>query len=194
MKRLNSLIHRKIRRIVMTPRTPAQPSGAAETTLTAIEIDTIDFFVRLASLFHISRSIGEIYGLLFASAQPVSADYVREKLRISAGSACQGLRLLRTVGAVKVTYVPGERRDFYVAETHLRTIVAGIVRERIVPQLSDQDDRLARLVELLGQVPAGNRSLIEERIQSLQGWRKKAGVILPTLVERLGREEERLTA
>lgn len=162
--------------------------------LTAIEIDTIDFFVRLASLFHISRSIGEIYGLLFASPQPVSADYVREKLRISAGSASQGLRLLRSVGAVKVTYVPGERRDFYVAETHLRTIVAGIIRERIVPQLTDQDDRLARLVELLGELPANNRSLLEERIQSLHGWGKKAGAILPTLVERLGRDEEQMTA
>jgi DNA-binding transcriptional regulator GbsR (MarR family) len=162
--------------------------------LTPIEIDTIDFFVRLASLFHISRSIGEIYGLLFASPQPVSADYVREKLRISAGSASQGLRLLRTVGAVKVTYVPGERRDFYVAETHLRTIVAGVIRERIVPQLSDQDDRLARLAELLGELPESNRGPLEERIRSLHNWRQKAGAILPTLVERIGREEERLTA
>ncbi len=179
---------------MITPNTPAPSTGAAEPKLTRIEIDTIDFFVRLASLFHISRSIGEIYGLLFASPQPVSADYVREKLRISTGSASQGLRLLRTVGAVKVTYVPGERRDFYVAETHLRTIGAGVIRERIAPLLSDQDDRLARLVELLGELPAGNRGLLEERIQSLQGWQRKAGTLLPTLVERLGREEERLTA
>ena len=177
-----------------TTHTTAHPSGATETTLTAIEIDTIDFFVRLASLFHISRSIGEIYGLLFASPQPVSADHVREKLRISSGSASQGLRLLRTVGAAKVTYVPGERRDFYIAETHLRTIAAGVVRERIVPQLSDQDDRLARLVEMLSELPASNRSLMEGRIQSLQGWRKKAGTVLPLLVERLGREEEQLAS
>lgn len=178
----------------MIPSHPtALPPVAAETTLSPIEIDTIDFFVRLAGLFHISRSIGEIYGLLFASPQPVSADYVREKLRISSGSASQGLRLLRSVGAVKVTYVPGERRDFFLAETHLRTIAAGVVRERIVPRLSDQDDRLARLVELLSELPAGNRSLMEERIQSLQGWRKKAGAMLPMLVERLGREEEQHT-
>lgn len=165
-----------------------------ELKLTPIEIDTIDFFVRIASLFHISRSIGEIYGLLFASPQPVPADYVRAKLRISSGSASQGLRLLRSVGAVKVTYVPGERRDFYVAETHLRTIVAGVIRERIVPQLSDQDERLARLVELLDAQPETNRGLLEERIHALQGWRRKAGAILPTLAERLGRDEERLTA
>ncbi len=177
---------------MINPPTPAPPTGGADAKLTAIEIDTIDFFVRLASLFHISRSVGEIYGLLFASPHPVSADYVREKLRISSGSASQGLRLLRTVGAVKVTYVPGERRDFFVAETHLRTIAAGVVRERIVPRLSDQDDRLARLVELLSDLPETSRSLLEERIQSLQGWRKKAGAILPTLVDRLGRDEGQL--
>ena len=175
-----------------TSQASALPSGEPGKVLSPIEIDTIDFFVRLANLLHISRSIGEIYGLLFASAQPISADSVREKLRISSGSASQGLRLLRTVGAVKVTYIPGERRDFYVAETHLRTIAAGVVRERIVPRLSDQDDRLARLVELLSELPASNRGLMEERIQSLQGWRKKAGAMLPMLVERLGREEEQL--
>ncbi len=177
---------------MITPPTPAYPTGIADTKLTAIEIDTIDFFVRLASLFHISRSIGEIYGLLFASPHPVPTEYVREKLRISSGSASQGLRLLRTVGAVKVTYVPGERRDFFVAETHLRTIAAGVVRERIVPRLTDQDDRLARLVDLLSDLPDGSRSLLEERIQSLQGWRRKAGALLPTLIERLGREEGHL--
>lgn len=174
---------------MITPDTSTQPE-LAEKSLTRLEIDTIDFFVRLAGLFHVPRSIGEIYGLLFASPQPVSADYVREKLRISSGSASQGLRLLRSVGAVKVTYVPGERRDFFVAETHLRTIAAGIVRERIAPQLSDQDGRLDRLVDLLSEQPAANRSLLEERIHMLQGWRRKAGAILPTLVERLGRESE----
>ena len=93
-----------------------------------------------------------------------------------------------------MTYIPGERRDFYVAETHLRTIAAGVVRERIVPRLSDQDDRLARLVELLSELPASNRGLMEERIQSLQIWRKKAGAMLPMLVESLGREEEQLAS
>jgi hypothetical protein len=72
--------------------------------------------------------------------------------------------------------------------------VAGVIRERIVPQLSDQDDRLARLAELLGELPESNRGPLEERIRSLHNWRQKAGAILPTLVERIGREEERLTA
>lgn len=174
---------------MITPDPSPRSLATADGKLSGLEVDTIDFFVRLAGLFHVPRSIGEIYGLLFASPQPVPADYVREKLHISSGSASQGLRLLRSVGAVKVTYVPGERRDFFVAETHLRTIAAGIVRERIVPQLSDQDDRLARLLNLLGEMPAANRTLLEERIHLLQGWRRKAGAILPTLVERLGREE-----
>jgi len=88
--------------------------------------------------------------------------------------------------------VPGERRDFFVAETHLRTIAAGVVRERIAPQLSGQDGRLEHLVDLLSGLPVANRSLLEERIHILQGWRRKAGAILPTLVERLGRESEPL--
>src|ERR1700722_11665147 len=101
--------------------------------LSPLEVDVIDIFVRIARLFGVSKSVGEIYGLLFISMTPVPLDYIRAKLNLSSGSPSQVLRLLRTLGAVHATYVPGDRRDHFLAETGLRKITSGFLREKVVP-------------------------------------------------------------
>jgi len=142
----------------------------------------IDIFVRIARLFGVSKSVGEIYGLLFISAAPVPLDYIRTKLNLSSGSASQGLRLLRTLGAVQATYVPGDRRDHYLAETGLRKITTGFLREKVVPDLVLHEEQLQRLTGLLEGIPVSSRPHIEARIQLLQSWRRQARAVLPIVM------------
>src|ERR1700677_1581298 len=139
--------------------------------LNPLEVDMIDIFVRIARLFGVSKSVGEIYGLLFVSASPVPLDYIRAKLNLSSGAASQGLRLLPTLGAVHATYVPGDRRDHFLAETGLRKITSGFLREKVVPDLMVHEEQLQRLSTLLNDIPSGHRPHIEARIQLLQSWR-----------------------
>jgi DNA-binding transcriptional regulator GbsR (MarR family) len=150
--------------------------------LNRLEVDMIDIFVRIARLFGVSKSVGEIYGLLFISTTPVPLDYIRAKLNLSSGSASQGLRLLRTLGAVHATYVPGDRRDHFLAETGLRKITSGFLREKVVPDLVIQEEQLQRLSSLLDEIPSGSRSHIEARIQLLQSWRRQARAVLPIVM------------
>ena len=99
------------------------PAPQSDTpTLSAWETSTIDVFVRAASLIGLPRSIGEIYGLLFCTPKALSFDELVERLQISKGSVSQALKVLRQLGAVKLYYVPGSRRDHYqpaVSYTHL---------------------------------------------------------------------------
>jgi DNA-binding transcriptional regulator GbsR (MarR family) len=150
--------------------------------LTRLEVDMIDIFVRIARLFGVSKSVGEIYGLLFISSSPVPLDYIRSKLNLSSGSASQGLRLLRTLGAVQATYVPGDRRDHFLAETGLRKITSGFLREKVVPDLMVHEEQLQRLSSLLDDIPSGSRPHIEARIQLLQSWRRQARAVLPIVM------------
>jgi DNA-binding transcriptional regulator GbsR (MarR family) len=150
--------------------------------LTQLEADMIDIFVRIARLFGVSKSVGEIYGLLFISTSPVPLDYIRTKLNLSSGSASQGLRLLRTLGAVHATYVPGDRRDHFLAETGLRKITTGFLREKVVPDLMVHEEQLQRLTGLLDDLPSGSRPHIEARIQLLQSWRRQARAVLPIVM------------
>jgi DNA-binding transcriptional regulator GbsR (MarR family) len=154
----------------------------AELDVSQLEVDAIDFFVRIAQLFGVSKSIGEIYGLLFISPAPISVEEIRIKLRMSSGSASQGLALLRRVHAVRTAYQAGERRDYYVAETGLAKIASGFLREKIAPHLSDQEDRIVRLANLLMETPAMHRPLLAERIEILQSWRRQARAVLPMVL------------
>ena len=158
-----------------------EPPTQAE--LNRVEINTIDLFVRVARLFGVSKSVGEIYGLLFISTKPVPLEYIRARLQMSSGSASQGLRLLRTVAAVRATYVPGDRRDHFLVETDLRKITNGFVREKVVPNLLGHEERLERLADLMGELPSGSRPEIESRIQILLSWRTQARALLPLLMQ-----------
>ena len=166
-------------------RQPSRAASAAEPPLkdlSRVEVSTIDLFVRIARLFGVSKSVGEIYGLLFISTKPVPLDYVRERLRMSSGSASQGLRLLSSVAAVRATYVPGDRRDHFLVETDLRKITNGFLREKVVPNLLVHEERLERLSNLIGELPSGSRPEIESRIRILQSWRKQARAVLPLML------------
>lgn len=164
----------------------AKDSGmTVPAALSELEVETIEIFVRLARLLGIARSIGEIYGLLFVSAHPVPFDCFLAKLGISSGSASQGLRVLRSIGAVKTSYIAGDRRNHYVVETGLRKIVSGLLRERIEPHLADGEERLAHLSDLLTELPIGDRELLEDRLRTLRSWREQARTVLPVVMTTL---------
>ncbi len=147
--------------------------------LSELEKEVIDIFVRIAGVLSLPRSVGELYGLLFISSDPLCIDDLMRKLKISKGSTSQGLKILRSFGAVNPVYVAGDRRDFFTAEAELRKIVVGFVKEQIYPHLENGKERMARMNALLIEEPAGRKEFVTERIERLNGWQKRAGSLLP---------------
>jgi DNA-binding transcriptional regulator GbsR (MarR family) len=148
-------------------------------TLTELEQEVIDIFVRMAGVLNLPRSVGELYGLLFISPEPLCINDCMKKLNISKGSTSQGLKILRSFGAVNTVYVPGDRRDFFQAETALRKIVTGFVNEEVRPHLENGRDRMARLETLSAGQDPENKDFFAERIAHLKNWQKRAGLLLP---------------
>ena len=64
------------------------------------ESAVIDLFLNAANSFGLPKSYGQIYGLLFCRDEPLAMDEVMDLLHISKGSASQGLRALRQLGAI----------------------------------------------------------------------------------------------
>lgn len=58
-------------------------------------------FADLVVLLGLPKSMGEIYGFVFAAAEPPSFADIEQKLGLSKGSVSQGLRALRELGAIK---------------------------------------------------------------------------------------------
>src|SRR5947208_6010809 len=148
-------------------------NGKRNGELTPLETEIIDFFFQLSRLLGQPRSLAEIYGLLFISARPLAMDDLIERLGLSKGSASQGLKFLRNIGAIKTVYVPGDRRAHYEAVAELRNLVTRFLRDQIVPHLESGQARLERIAGLVRQLPAGERARINGRVTMLQSWGKR---------------------
>ena len=113
------------------------PSSTPRETadLSPLEVAVIDFFVSIVKVVGVPKSVAELYGLLYLSPAPLPLDTLMQRLRMSKGSASQGLKLLRSLGAVRSVYMPGERRDHFAAEVELKRLAAGFMREEIQPRL-----------------------------------------------------------
>jgi len=95
-----------------------------------------EFFADTVKVLGLPKSVGEIYGSLFISKRPLSLDDLVQGLGMSKGSASQGLKMLRTLGAViEVNGIEG-RKVFYEADVQLKSLVGGFIREEIRPHLS----------------------------------------------------------
>ncbi|MBP7275261.1 MAG: hypothetical protein KBA51_03570 [Kiritimatiellae bacterium] len=170
----------------VTLQEPARAEEADSSPVAEFQNESVDLFVRLADLIGVPRSVGELYGLLYASPDPVTMDVLSERLHLSKGATSQGLKLLRTVGAVRVMYVPGDRRDHFVAETELRKLLDGFLREQIQPHLESGGQRLERMRDIVRDIPGDHRSWCEDRIERLERWQKRASQLVP-LVARITR-------
>ena len=168
-------------------KTPAGKENlATNITAATLEAEVIGLFVQLSRLIGQPRSYAEIYGLLFISAHPITMEQIIQRLGISKGSASQGLRFLLKAGAIKMVYVPRDRRVHYEAVAELRRLVTGFLRDQIMPQLESSRDRLDHVAELVRKLPAAERAQVSGRIIMLQSWAKKSRRFLPLVVKLLG--------
>ena len=156
-------------------------------SLGAVEVQVIQVFVDGVKVLGFPRSIGEIYGLLFISPDPLSLDDLVQRLGISKGSASQGLRALKGLGAVREIPVESSRRSHYQADTELKRLVGGFIREQVRPHLESGQSKIRRLLDTAGdeQDPA-QREFVRERVKQLERWIDRGRIVLPILQKVLG--------
>jgi DNA-binding transcriptional regulator GbsR (MarR family) len=165
---------------------PPIATGYGRQSTFDIQLEFIDVFVHLANVIGVPRSVGEIYGFVFSSADPVAFEEVVSGLRISNGSASRGLRILRAIGAVTTTYIAGDRRDFYLAETDLRKLGGGVFKALLEDRLLNGESRLVRLadrISALQNTPPTTRQFLEERVSRLRCWHGRAKVAVPAVLD-----------
>lgn len=133
------------------------------------------------------RSLGEIYGLLFISTAPLSLDDLVRDLGISKGSVSQGLRTLRTLGAVREAQGNGDRRTYYEPAVDLKKLVGGFIREQVRPHLDSGKTKLQSIAETASlTTDPVDREFFTDRIERLESWMKRGSQVLPMLQRILG--------
>lgn len=147
----------------------------------------IDSFVRAATLIGLPRSIGEIYGCLYCSPDPMTFDDIEARLGISRGSVSGGLKTLRQLGAAKLHYTPKSRKDHYVPEMSMERLVRGFIKDQFTPHLESSTERLDAIeAQLAEESNLAIRDHAMKRLDTLRTWRRRAVKLLPLALAVLG--------
>lgn len=150
--------------------------------LSRLDIEAIEMFISFLKLIGLPKSVGEIYGLLFVATKPLSMDDLIERLQISVGAASQGLKLLRSVGAVKVVYTPGERRDHYVADLELSKFAAAFIKEELNPRMQRAIERIERMEVEARTLDSAEQKIAFQRIERLKHWLERGQKMMPWIL------------
>ena len=175
----------------MTPYSiPSLKPDSVGDELAEWEVAVVDLFLNAVQSVGLPKSLGQIYGLLFCRDQPLAMDEVMKLLSISKGSASQGLRSLRQLGAVSSVYAPGDRKERFVAEIRLRKLVSGFLKEQAEPHMEKGVSRLEHLRKLLSleddeeSIQRGTR-----REEILAGWHRQMSRLLPWVKMIVGKSD-----
>ncbi len=154
--------------------------------ISLVEAEVLGLFVQLARALGQPRSYAEIYGLIFISPRPLTMEDLIARLGISRGSASQGLKFLRDLGALRIVYVPGDRSIHYEAVAQLRLLVTRFLQTQVFPQLDSSRDRLEAIARLAKDLPPAERAHVNARIHILRVWTKRTRRFGPLFVKLLG--------
>ncbi len=94
------------------------------------ELRAADAIGAVMQFWGFRRAMGRVWTVLYLSPEPLPASELQTRLGMSAGAASMTLGELAAWGAVKRTFRPGDRRDFWEAETQIGRLLVRVLRER----------------------------------------------------------------
>lgn len=142
----------------------------------------IRYFVRMAEVLSVPRSIAEIYGLLYISPVPLRFADIEGRLALSKGSVSEGLRFLKDHGMAQASRAKGTRAETWTVTPSLAAALVDLLRRRLQPALEDTTGELRALHEeaAAADLPAE----VRERLAKLSRWNSRALELLPLLLSR----------
>jgi len=124
----------------------------------------------------INRTMAQIHAFLLISAEPLTQDNIMQELNISRGNTNMNIRELINWGLVERVILPGERKEFFVAEKDIWKVVRQIVKERKKREL----DPMLKLLDQLEEVEGDKRDKeVKAFVEAVSG------------IKRLGKQADR---
>lgn len=98
--------------------------------LSPIMQDFVLHFGEMGSRWGISRTVGQIYALLFIANAPLNAEDICERLGFSRSNVSMGLKELQAWNLVRLRHLPGDRRDYFTTPDDIWEIIRTLAEER----------------------------------------------------------------
>ncbi|MEM8984648.1 MAG: GbsR/MarR family transcriptional regulator [Pseudomonadota bacterium] len=134
--------------------------------VTPYQQDFILHFGEMGSRWGISRTVGQIYALLYVTEAPINADDIVSALGLSRSNVSMGLKELQSWRLVKPQHLPGDRREYFKAPDDLWQIFRTLIEER---RKREVDPTLSMLRNALMNNRTGTAdAYAEQRLREMQ--------------------------
>ncbi|MEY3772505.1 MAG: hypothetical protein RL067_519 [Verrucomicrobiota bacterium] len=168
----------------MKPPAKKPPAGRPRrpdtSRLSPHEIELGDFFVQMAGILGVPRSVAQIYALLYAADTALDFDQIQAKLGMSKGSVSQGLKFLRDHEMILSVKSKGVRRERWEPTPSLAASLVNLVRRQVLPALEQSTPALQRVLE--GAQAVGASPEVLERLARLKRWNARALELFPLML------------
>jgi len=105
----------------------------------------------LMEFWGFKRNMGRMWCVLYLSDRPLAAADLGQTLQLSTGAVSMTLTELQQWSIVKKTWIPGERREHFEAETSIWKMVSRVFRERELRQIAAAIEAFEQVVTSLGR-------------------------------------------
>ncbi len=154
----------------------------------------LDGLGQLADYFGFSTVMGQLFGTLLLSAEPLSLDDMTARLGISKASVSTNMRSLERMGMVRQVWVRGGsgRRKYYQSETDFWQIFSNILSGRelrdVERALAVMEENRQRISGTINDLPYDEQLLARlylDRIAQIQALFRFAQLIINSVLNQI---------
>lgn len=136
----------------------------------------------LGSEWGINRTMAQIHALLLIAPAPVSTDEIMEALQVSRGNANMNLRELMNWNLIKKELLPGDRKEYFVAEKDIWEVARRIATERKRREIEPVKQVLSRLKLAEGDTKKPEIKEFTRMMTNLEGFVGKMDKTVDTMI------------
>jgi DNA-binding transcriptional regulator GbsR (MarR family) len=125
---------------VSTAAAKQQDPNDSEPLWREAELRAADAMGRLMEFWGFRRHMGRLWTVLYLSPEPMTTAELSETLQLSSSAVSLSLGELVRWGAVRKTWLPGERKDFYRAESNVWKLLRRVYERRELNLVREASD------------------------------------------------------
>lgn len=159
------------------------PHTEAPDALRQAELLAADAISDVIEYWGFKKVLGRVWTMLYLAEGPLPAADIGRRLNMSAGSVSTTLSELLRWGVVKRVWKPGERKDFFEAETDFWKMISKVISEREKYLADSVRERLEEAKRTLKRAPRTlRREHVLERIERLHTFSGVAQTMLDAFI------------
>lgn len=151
--------------------------------IAAAQKQFISSWGAFSTYWGINRTMAQVHALLLISPDALSQDDIMEKLNISRGNANMNVRELIDWGLVERVIIPGERKEYYLAEKDIYKVATQILMERKKRELGPMLKLMDQLNHIEGEETDPQVKQFKETIAGIKKFGHQADRALDVVVK-----------